>query len=313
MTLTIGVDLGGTKLSAGVVDEQGRILSQYKEPTPTRTEDVMAAVCEVIANLRQTFSVTAIGLGVGGFIDDQCSTVLYAKNIGWINEPLKAHLEQRCGLPVRVENDANAAAWGEARFGAGRGESFLVCLTIGTGIGGGLVLDGRLHRGRFGTAAECGHLLVMPGGLPCACGGEGCWEMYCSGTALVREAKRLADDGTHRMAGILGRAGGRSDSITGAIITAAAQKGDPGALELLRQIGWWLGRGMASLAAILDPGCFIIGGGVAEAGELVLNPARESFRNHLPARGYRGEARIVPAGLGNEAGLIGAADLSRQL
>jgi glucokinase len=312
MTLTIGVDIGGTKIAAGVVDGEGRILARCKEPTPGRTEDVAEAVGLAVDRLRQEHPVVAVGLGVGGFIDAERETVLFAKNIGWIGEPLRARMERRVGLPVVVENDANAAAWAEARFGAGRGESFLVGLTVGTGIGGGLVIDGRLHRGRFGTAAECGHLPLVPGGLACACGGDGCWEMYCSGTALAREARRLADEGNPLASGMLRRAGGRCGDITGDTVTAAAGDGDAGALELLRQAGWWLGRGMAALAAVLDPGCFVVGGGVAEAGDLLLDAARESFREHLPARGYRGEARIVLAGLGTEAGLIGAADLARQ-
>lgn len=312
MANAVGVDIGGTKVSAGVVDEQGRILCQQWELTPDHPEATLESVHALIERLRRDFPVTAVGLGVGGFIDERRSTVLFAKNIGWVNEPLRERMEALCGLPVVIENDANAATWAEARFGAGRGEGDLVGLTVGTGIGGGLVLDGRLHRGRFGTAAECGHLLLVPGGLPCACGGDGCWEMYCSGTALVRAARDQAGAGLADAAALVTAAGGRPDQISGGLITAAARAGDPFAVELLRQQGWWLGRGMASLAAMLDPGRFIVGGGVAEAGALLLEPARRSFRDHLPARGHRPEATIVAAALGNAAGLIGAADLARR-
>jgi glucokinase len=252
-----------------------------------------------VERLRRDRDVTAVGVGAGGFIDERGATIVFAKNIGWVNEPLQEEMEAATGLPVILENDANAAAWAEWRFGAGRGENCLICLTIGTGIGGGIVIDGRVHRGRFGMGAELGHLLVVPDGIPCGCGAYGCWEMYCSGPALIEEARRQA---------VL------PGDITGDAITAAARAGDPDAVELLRRIGWWLGRGMASLAAILDPGSFVIGGGVAEAGDLILAPARESFRHHLPAAKHRGEgriARIVPAALGADAGLIGAADLAR--
>jgi len=299
MSLTIGIDAGGTKISAGVVDEHGNLVDRWKEPTPECTDQVMGVLRGIVERLRRDRDVTAVGVGAGGFIDESGATVVFAKNIGWVNEPLQEEMEAATGLPVILENDANAAAWAESRFGAGRGENCLICLTIGTGIGGGIVINGRLQRGRFGMGAELGHLLVVPDGLKCGCGAGGCWEMYCSGAALIEEARRQA---------IL------PGNITGEAITRAARAGDPKTVELLQRIGWWLGRGMASLAAILDPGSFVVGGGVAEAGDLILTPARESFRHHLPAAKHRGVgriARIVPAALGADAGLIGAADLAR--
>lgn len=311
MSLAIGMDVGGSKIGAVVTDHTGAVLDRWQEPSPARTEAFLPAIGAIVRRLRERHEVTAIGLGVGGFIDRERATVLFAKNIGWVGEPIKAWLEAELRLPVAIENDANAAAWGEARFGAGTGESSLVCLTLGTGLGGGIIVDGRLLRGQRGVAAECGHLLVMPGGIPCGCGGDGCWEMYCSGTALVREAKALAAAGSPLTEALLARAEGRPEAISGGMITAMAEAGDPGAIELLRRIGWWLGRGMASLAALLDPGCFVIGGSVAAAGELLLEPARRSFLDHLPARGHREAASIVAAALGNDAGAIGAADLAR--
>lgn len=309
MKLSVGVDIGGTKIAAGVVDELGRVLTRRKHPTPTRTAEVAETVAAIVKALCNEYPVEAVGLGVGGFIDAERETVLFAKNIGWRGEPIRRTMTHRLGLPVVVENDANAAAWAESRFGAGRGEAFLVVLTIGTGIGCGIVIDGQLYRGRFGTAAECGHLPLMPSGLKCSCGGDGCWEMYCSGTALESAARKLAQEG--RADYLLRRAGGQSNAITGSIVTAAAAEGDAVAGKLLHEVAWWLGRGMAAISAVLDPGCFVVGGGLAVAESLLLESARDSFLSHLPARGLRGEARVVAAGLGLDAGLIGAADLAR--
>ena len=214
-------------------------------------------------------------------------------------------------LPVFVDNDANAAVWAEHRFGAGRGESHLVMVNLGTGIGGGIVLDGRVIRGRFGIAGEFGHMQVVPDGIRCECGNRGCWEQYASGNALVREARALMSAGSPVVSDLFDRVGGHPEDLTGPLVTEAARDGDPLARELLSEIGRWLGIGMADLAAALDPGTFVIGGGVSAAGDLLLGPARDAFRRQLTGRGYRPEAAIVAAQLGNEAGLVGAADLAR--
>lgn len=309
MKLTVGVDIGGTKIAAGVVDDAGRVLARLQRPTPARTAEVAEAVAVLIEGLCEDYPVAAVGLGVGGFIDAERETVLFAKNIGWRSEPIRRTMESRLGLPVVIENDANAAAWAESRFGAGSGEAFLVVLTVGTGVGCGIIIGGSIYRGSFGTAAECGHLPLVPGGLRCSCGGDGCWEMYCSGTALETEARKLAQQGSADS--LLRRAGGRIEAITGGVVTAAAAEGDTVAVGLMRETAWWLGRGMAAIAAVLDPGCFVIAGGLSVAESLLIDAARESFLSHLPARGMRGEARIVAAGLGLDAGLIGAADLAR--
>lgn len=317
MALTIGVDIGGTKIAAGVVDDAGRVLDWERVPTPRNGTDIAGSIADAVADaverVRGPHDVVAVGVGAAGFIDEQRSTVLFAPNVvAWRNEPLKDHIEKRVRLPVFIENDANAAAWAEARFGAGCGQDHLVCVTVGTGIGGGLIVDGRLYRGRFGVAAEFGHLRVVPDGLPCGCGNRGCWEAYASGSALVRGARELAVSGVPSVRGLLERAGGRVDGITGPVVTSAAQEGDPVAVELFEGLGRWLGVGLASLAAVLDPGCFVIGGGVAEAGDLLLRPAKEEFRLRLTAREHRPEAVVRLAALGNEAGVVGAADLARQ-
>jgi glucokinase len=313
MTLTIGVDIGGTKVAAGVVDEGGRIVATALRPTPSddpkQTEEVIA---DVVRELRASHDVDAVGLGAAGLVDAQRANVIFAPNLAWRNEPLRAAIEERCGLPVVVENDANAAAWAEARFGAGRGQEYLVVLTVGTGLGGGIVLDGQLYRGRLGIAAEIGHLTVEPGGRRCGCGSRGCWERYASGQALVREAQELASISPAIAERLLGLAGGEPLAITGLEVTQAALDGDQAALEAFQVLGMWLGVGMASLAAVLDPGMFILGGGVSEAGELLRGPAQRILEERLTARAYRAAPDVRLALLGSEAGIVGAADLARQ-
>jgi glucokinase len=313
MTLTIGVDIGGTKVAAGVVDEGGRVVATALRPTPSddpmQTEEVIA---DVVRELRASYDVDAVGLGAAGLVDAQRANVIFAPNLAWRNEPLRAAIEERCGLPVVVENDANAAAWAEARFGAGRGQEYLVVLTVGTGLGGGIVLDGQLYRGRLGIAAEIGHLTVEPGGRRCGCGNRGCWERYASGQALVREAQELASISPAIAERLLALAGGEPLAITGLEVTQAALDGDQAALEAFQVLGMWLGVGMASLAAVLDPGMFILGGGVSEAGELLREPAQRTLEERLTARAYRAAPDVRLALLGSEAGIVGAADLARQ-
>ena len=313
MALTIGVDVGGTKVAAGVVSEEGVILASALRGTPSddpeETEDVIA---DVVRELAAAHDVEAVGVGAAGFVDARRSVVLFAPNVAWRDEPLAAAIERRCRLPTIVENDANAAAWAEARFGAGRGEDHVVIVTVGTGIGGGIVLDGQLLRGRFGIAAEMGHINLVPDGRRCGCGLEGCWEQYASGTALVREARERAEASPAMAADLLRRAEGRPERITGPMVTAAAEAGDVAALACFDVIGGWLGRGMADLAAVLDPGVFVIGGGVSSAGEHLRAPAQRAFLEHLTARGHRPQAQLRTAQLGGEAGMVGAADLARR-
>jgi glucokinase len=312
MGLAIGVDIGGTKVAAGVVDADGRILARLRRDTPAqdpaKTEDVIA---DCIRELATDHEVEAAGLGAAGFVDAARSTVLFAPNLAWRNESLRAAVEQRTGLPVVVENDANAAAWGETRFGAGHGQPFTVTLTVGTGLGGGVVLGGELVRGAFGAAAEVGHMILVPDGRPCGCGLRGCWEQYASGRALVAEARERAARSSEAARLLLELANGRPGSITGPMVTMGAVAGDQVALESFKAVGAWLGHGMADLAAILDPQVFIIGGGVSEAGDLLVGPARETFESKLTARDHRPTATVRVAQLGQDAGLIGAADLAR--
>ena len=312
MNLAIGIDIGGTKVAGGLVDPTGRILARARRLTPSR--DALAVertIVEVVEELRVGHQVVGIGIGAAGFVDADRSRVLFAPHLAWRNEPLRDSIAGAVGLPVIVENDANAAAWAEWRFGAARGEPRLVCVTLGTGIGGGIVNDGVVQRGRWGMAGEFGHMVVVPDGRRCECGNRGCLEQYASGNVLGREARELAAAGSPVTIPLVERVGGNLDALVGPLITEAARDGDPAAIELFEDVGRWLGIGLANLAAALDPGTFVIGGGVSAAGELLLRPARESFRRTLTGRGFRPEPRIVQAALGPEAGLVGAADLAR--
>lgn len=313
MSLTIGVDVGGTKIASGVVDEDGTLITQVRRATPANdTSAVGERIAATIAELRAEYDISAVGIGAAGFIDAARATVMFAPNLAWRNYPLKEKIETLTGLPTVVENDANAAAWAEYRFGAGRGTDNLVVVTVGTGIGGGIILDGRLIRGANGFAAEIGHMEVKAGGRRCGCGRRGCWERYGSGTALVHEARELAQVSPVTAARLLELATGDPEAIQGLHVTRAAKEGDPAAMEVYETVGTWLGRGMADLAAILDPGLFVLAGGVSEAGELLRAPAAAEFAKDLTARSFRPVPEIRIAGLGGAAGMIGAADLARQ-
>jgi glucokinase len=313
MALAIGVDIGGTKVAGGVVDESGGVLALVRRPTPSddvgETEAVIAAV---VAELAARYDVVAVGIGAAGWIGNDRATVLFSPHLAWRNEPLREALVDRIGLPVTVENDANAAAWAEYRYGSARGERVVVCVTLGTGIGGGLVVSGILYRGAHGVACEWGHMCVVPEGRRCACGNRGCWEMYASGSALARDARELAEVSPVAAHRLLQLVDGDPTVLTGTDVTIAAREGDPAAVEIFTAMGRWLGRGIADLAAIIDPSVVVVGGGVSEAGDLLLAPAREAFATTLTGRGFRPLAPIRLAALGPDAGLVGAADLARR-
>lgn len=311
-TLTVGVDIGGTKIAAGVVDASGHVWARALRATDPRDPDqIEAAVADAVAELRtQHPTVAAVGVAAAGFVGPDRTTMLFAPNIAWRHHPLGTRLSALTGLPVVVENDANAAAWAEYRFGHGRGTQDMVMLTLGTGLGGAVVSDGRLVRGSFGAAAELGHMKLVPDGHFCGCGQEGCWEAYASGTALARLAQKVAVSDPHGARAMLAVADG--EPLAGAHVTAAARQGDPVALGLLRRFGTYLGLGIATLVAVVDPEVVVVGGGIAAAaGDLILPAAREGFLAKLSGRGFRGELQIVTAALSNDAGIIGAADSAR--
>ena len=310
--LAIGIDIGGTKVAAGVVDADGRILSEARRSTPgSDPRAVERVIVELVEELGAGHRIWSVGIGAAGWMDLDGGTVLFSPHLAWRNEPLRENLQRLLRRPVLLTNDADAAAWAEWRFGAGQGESRLVCITLGTGIGGAMVLDGRVERGRFGVAGEFGHQIMMPGGHRCECGNRGCWEQYASGNALGREARILAQANSPVAQELIAAVNGDTAAITGAIVTDLALAGDPASRELLLEVGEWLGLGLANLAAALDPGLFVIGGGLCSAGDLLVEPARKAFARNLTGRGFRPAAGIELAALGPNAGLIGAADLSR--
>jgi glucokinase len=313
VSLTIGIDVGGTKVAAGVVDESGQILEQTRVDTPPHDPDaVVDAMTAAVEGLRRDREVEAIGIGVAGFVDRARARVYFAPNLRWDDVALRDELEKRLQLPVVVENDANAAAWGEFRFGAGRDETFIVCVTVGTGIGGGVIADGELFRGGFGVAAEIGHIQMVADGRLCPCGQRGCWEQYASGNALVRDARERAAESRVDAEILLRLGDGTPEGIQGEHVTEAARLGDPVAILGFEALGGWLGQGLADLAAVLDPETFIVGGGVSEAGDLFLKPMVAGFRRLLTGGTHRPVATVELAQLGNDAGLVGAADLARR-
>ncbi len=312
MTATIGLDIGGTKISAAVVDDDGAVLDSVRADTPAAEPDAIVLTCaDLVRRLTATYEIEAVGVAAAAFVDAARATVRFAPNIAWRDAPLRARLEEQLRLPVVIENDANAAAWGEFLYGPARDVDHMVLITIGTGVGGGIVFDGQLMRGAFGIAGELGHLRVIPGGILCGCGNRGCWEQYASGNALVREGRELMRTAPGLAEALNDLAGSDPDALKGPHITQAAKSGDAASIELLSDLGRWIGEGAASIAAVLDPSMIVLGGGVAAAGDLLLEPAVAAFRRNLSGRGHRPEAVWALAGLGNDAGMIGAAALAR--
>jgi glucokinase len=313
--LTIGVDIGGTKVLGGVVDRDGTLVAQARRETPA--EDVaqtLERIVEVITELSARYEVDAVGIGAAGWIDAKRSTVLFAPNLAWRNEPLRDEIARHVPVPVVVENDANVAAWAEFQFGAAADAAeSMVLYTVGTGIGGGIILGGELVRGAHGIAAELGHTLLVPDGHLCGCGRRGCIEQYASGSALVRFARASASAQPEQAKVLLDLAGHDVAAITGPLVTQAARLGDASANDAFAQVGHWLGQGLADMVQILDPQVLVVGGGVIDAGDLLMQPTRAAFTAALAQRGRLPVAEVRPALMGNTAGVIGAADLARRL
>jgi len=307
----IGIDIGGTKIAGALVDQSGNILRELRVPTPAdNPEELTKAVAGLINELGEVHKVVGAGIAAAGFIDAEQANIVYAPNLSWRNEPFKANVEALVNVPVILENDANAAGWAEYRFGAGRGYKHMVMLTIGTGVGGAIIADSHMLRGGFGIAGELGHIRVVPDGRLCGCGQHGCLESYGSGTALLRAARELADSGDP-LGKRLRELELEKGQLTGVEVYSAIVDHDPGALKILRELGSWIGQAIGSLVAVLDPEIVVIGGGVSAAGDLLLDPIREAYLAHLPARGFRPELKIVAAEFVNDAGVVGAADLVR--
>lgn len=307
MPHAIGLDVGGTKIAGLRVDDAGVVIERREVATPADDEGrILAAVLALARDLLDD-DVRAIGVAAAGIVSDR-DVVRYSPNLSYRNLPLGRALRDETGLPSIVDNDANAAAWGEYRAGAGRGVDDLVLVTVGTGIGGGIVSGGRLYRGAHGFAAEIGHIIVEPDGPLCGCGNHGCWEQVASGSAVERAGVRAAE--THPDSLLVALAGGEAGAVTGRIVTEAATRGDRAARAVIEETARRLGQGIAGLVNVLDPALVVVGGGVADAGDLMLEPARAAFRDAVEAPEYRPDVPIVAARLGNDAGCVGAALLA---
>jgi glucokinase len=309
-SLAIGVDVGGTKIEGLLVDvEAGRILDRRLVETQADDEEAIADSIVAVARelLASREGVRALGVGSAGLVDHH-GVMRYAPNLAWREFPLRERVGAAVGLPTLVENDANAAAWGEFRFGAGRGYRDMILVTVGTGIGGGIVIEGKLFRGAHGFAAEIGHIIVEPGGPRCGCGNLGCWEQVASGKAIGRLGREAA--AKHPESPFLELAGGDPQKVTGLEVTKAAMQGDGIAVQILAEVGRRLGEGIAGLVNVLDPEVVVVGGGAIEAGALLLRPARDAFVASVEGPKHRPEVPIIAAALANDAGAVGVADLA---
>ena len=314
MALTIGIDVGGTKVLGGVVDDSGNILEKARRDTPRQGgSELTKTIADVALDLMRNHKVSAVGVSAAGFVSSDRKTMLATPNIaGWNGVNLDAELTQLIGADVVIENDGNAAAWGEAVFGAGRGEAHMLMLTVGTGIGSGIVVNGQLHRGAYGIAGEIGHMRVVPEGHLCGCGARGCFEQYASGSGLMRHVREAIAATPDIARNLLALGDGTIEGLKGHHITEAARAGDVVALAAFNTTAQWLGAGIASLAVILDPAIVVIGGGVVDAGEILLEPTRANMERKMPFSGKHPSPKLVAATLGNDAGLVGVADLARR-
>ena len=309
----IGIDIGGTKVLGGVVTSTGEILATARRDTPREGGRALTeAIANVATELIQQYPVDSFGVSAAGFISSDRQTMLATPNISnWNGVNLVTELTEILHKKIVLENDANAAAWGEFKFGAGRGRSDLMMLTLGTGVGGGLILGSSVFRGAFGIGAELGHIRIVPEGQLCGCGIRGCLEQYASGSALLRHAREAIDASPLLARNLLDRGDGTLEGLRGNHITEAARDGDPVAIAAFNTMATYLGAGIASLCAVIDPSCVVLGGGVIDAGELFLGPTRDAALRLIPFSGKHPYPEIVAAVLGNHAGLVGVADLSR--
>lgn len=308
-SLAIGVDLGGTSLKASVIDNNGRIYTQTQVPTPTSVDTLTTALESVVNRFRQDYPIAGVGLAIAGFLDENVETVRFAPHLPWRNASVVKDMEKVFGLPVVMEHDANAAAWAEWSFGAAVGGRNVVMVAIGTGIGAALLINGQLYRGSYGTAPELGHIQVVRDGRSCSCGKRGCWERYCSGTALVETALELMVANPDIPTILSSEVGPEARQLTGRRVMQAAAGGDAIALLAIDDFSYWLGSGLSMVADIFDPDLIVIAGGVSSSGSQFLSAARQHYAENMTGSGYRPVARIKQAELGADAGQVGAAIL----
>ena len=304
------MDVGGTKIAAGLVTPDGKLLNEVRYQTADEPEELLDSLARAVEEAAADDGVEAVCLAVPGLLLASESKVIFSPNLRAIEGLLlKSELENRTGLTVTVENDANAAAWGEFTFGAGCEVENLVFLTLGTGVGGGVILDGSLLRGSQGAGGELGHTTLHATGPRCNCGNRGCFEIMASGLAIERRARRAARE---KPGSALGKLVSRDpEGFSGEEVTELARKDDALAISVLRETGVWLGIGIAGFVNVFNPEAVAVGGGVAEAGDLILEPARHEV--HLRARSpSRDLVEIKPATLGAKSGVLGAAALARK-
>ncbi|MFI1918760.1 ROK family glucokinase [Nocardia sp. NPDC020380] len=309
--LTVGIDVGGTNIRASVVDGAGEVLDTVTAPTPHSARALEDGLARAVRELCQRHPIGAVGLAVAGFVDEDRATVRFAPHLPWEDAPVAQRLTDRLELPVILEHDANAALWAEYRFGAAAGGHNVVLVAIGTGIGAALLIGGQLYRGSYGVAPELGHLQVVPQGRACACGKRGCWERYCSGTALVDTALEMLATDPGRSTVLAREARRDPGSLTGRRIAGAAQDGDPLAIEVMAEFARWLGLGLAFVSDIFDPDLIVVAGGVSSSAPLFLDDARDHYAASITGARHRRLSRIRVAQLGEAAGMIGAAELAR--
>ena len=319
MSTVLGLDLGGTKCLGVALDDAGSVVAEHRVATPKGADAVMDALAEVA---RELVSVTGeqpegVGVGVPGLVDSDGVLHVSANLPGVLMLRIRDELDRRLtasmkeSVRLRVENDASCAAWGEFTSGAARGVHTAIMVTQGTGIGGGIIAGGRLYRGAHGFGGEIGHMVVDPDGPACPCGKHGCWERYASGSALGALA-RHAVEGQGPEERIVALAGGSVDAVRGEHVSAAAAEGDPTAVLVLREFAWWVALGLANLVELVDPERIVLGGGLVEAGAVVLEPTRKAFNEMIQGSEHRPLVEIVAAELGEHAGAIGAAGLARE-
>ena len=311
-SLTIGIDIGGTKVLGGVVDASGKIIESARRVTPAAGgKELIATIVELIKELSVKHEIAGIGICVAALISADQGTIVGAPNIANLSElNFVAEIKKVFDLPVIAENDANAAMWAEYKFGSAKGFNPVMFFIIGTGMGGGLVIDGKLFRGANGIGAEFGHMIVQPKGILCGCGAHGCIEQYASGSALMRYAKDAITADPVAGKALLDAAG-VINNLTGEILTEAAKNGDQLAISAFNKQADWLGSACASYTLLLDPQAIVVGGGVVQAGELFLAPVRAAMEKYMPFAGTHLLPKVIAAKFGNDAGVIGAADLVR--
>lgn len=302
----IGIDLGGINTAAGLVDDKGIIVEKRSLPTPKIPEEVADTIAKHVRDLiaLSDGTVKYVGIGSPGIIDPDNGMIEYWSNLDFNNVLLGKMVEERTGFPVLLENDAACAALGEFRSGAGKGFRSLIAVTLGTGVGGGAVLDGKLYTGTNHASLEIGHMVIEHNGRLCTCGRRGCFETYCSATALIREA-RLAMDAYPDS--LLWKLAGSKENVNGKTVFDAYEKNDPCAKKVVGEFIDYLGNGITSLINIFQPDVLCIGGGISGAGETLLSPLREIIDREDYAKACKVRTRIVKAELGNDAGIIGAA------